>query len=45
MKMGILDELAVSYRAKHPGLFPEGEDLAAIKAKAQNTRVGKKRRR
>jgi hypothetical protein len=44
-RMGIPDELVTGYRAKHPGLFPEGEDLAATEAKAQDTRPSKKRRR
>ena len=43
--MGILDELVASYHAEHPGLFPEGEGLTMVKAKAQDTRVSKKRRR
>jgi len=45
MRMGVLDELVTGYRAKHPGLFPDGEDLTMIEAKAQDTRVSKKRRR
>ena len=44
-KMGVVDEVVTSYRAEHPGLFPEGEELAAIRAKAEDTRVSKKRRR
>ena len=45
MRMGISDELAIGYRVQYPGLFPEGEDLAAIEAEAKGVRVGKKRRR
>ncbi|KAF9642030.1 hypothetical protein BDM02DRAFT_3194047 [Thelephora ganbajun] len=44
-RMGILGEFITSYHTKHPGLFPEGEDLITIEAKAQDTRVNKKRRR
>ena len=44
-KMDIPDELITGCRAKHACLFPEGEELAIIEAKAQDTRVGKKRRR
>ena len=44
MRMGISDELAISYRVQHPGLFPEGEDLAAIEAGAKSMRVGSKKR-
>lgn len=44
-KMCIPHESVASYRAKHHGLFPEADDLAAIKAKAEGTHVGKKRRR
>ena len=41
--MGIPDDLVTSYRAKHPEVFPEGEDLVAIEAKAQSTQKSKKR--
>ena len=44
-RMGVDDELVTGYRAKHPRLFPDREDLTAIKAKVQDTRVGKKRHR
>ena len=44
-RMGVLGELVVGYRAKHPRLFPEREDLTAVEAKAQDTWVSKKRRR
>lgn len=44
-RMGVPDESVVSYRTKNPGLFPKGEDLAAIEAKAQDSPVSKKRRR
>ena len=43
MKMGVVDEVVTSYRAEHPGLFPEGEELATIRAKAKDTQVSKKR--
>lgn len=43
--MGIPDGLAASYRAKHPSLFLEEEDLTTIEAEAQGNRVSKKRRR
>ena len=42
MRMGILKELVTDYRTKHSDLFP---DLTVIEAKAQDTRVSKKRRR
>ena len=45
--MGIPDELVTDYYTKHRGLFPDGEDLAAIEAKAQDSqdpRMSKKRR-
>jgi hypothetical protein len=44
-KMGIPDELTTSYRTNHFRLFPDAEDLLAIEAKAQGTRMSKKRRR
>ena len=43
--MGVPDEFATKYRAKNPGLFPDGGDLAAVEAKAQGNPVSKKRRR
>lgn len=37
-RMGVSDQLVAGYRAKHPGLFPEGETLSAIKAKTQGSK-------
>ena len=45
MSVGILDELATDHRAEHPGLFPQGENPLTIEAKAQGTRMNKKRDR
>jgi len=42
--MGIPDNLVTGYRAGYPGLFPRGEDLIAIEAKAQGTQKPAKRR-
>ena len=36
-RMGVVDELVTDFRAKHPRLFPEGEALTMIEAKAQDT--------
>lgn len=47
-RMGIPNELVTDYYTKHPSLFPDGEDLAAIETKAQDSqdpRMSKKRRR
>jgi hypothetical protein len=43
--MGIPDEYITEYRLKYPGLFPQGEDRAAIEAGVQGAQVGKKRHR
>jgi hypothetical protein len=42
--MGIPNDLVTRYRAGHPGLFPEGEELIAVAAKAQGTQKPVKRR-
>ena len=35
--MGIPDNLTTSYFAQHPSLFPDGENLVAVMARAENT--------
>ena len=44
-KIGVPDELVADYRARHPGLFPDAEQLTGIEARAKDERVSKKRRR
>lgn len=42
--MGIPNDLVTGYRTGYPGLFPKGEDLIAIEAKAQGSQKPAKRR-